>query len=711
MKQTLPLAGALLIALSATAQRVYQPAELVHPSRLIDLTEGHFVKQYPESRIPAEMLRSGSVSFVELGSAPNVYGSLIEETNQVDYNPQTNSVAFVHRLQAVSGTISMDYSNDGGASWSTNSVLTPDFSAGSSPVGGNRYPNLTIWNPSGNTSPANAYTVAKGPALQAGGAGWGWVFSASARLSDGGNVAEDYYQRAPGANLEFFPMGLSTTPDGTVWSIHTRFNETNDDYTEFYINKGTFNTSTNQVDWVLFDTTIDPDMSFGASGASAGASAWNLAFSPDGQTGYAVMVTHTNTSPYAGYQPVVYKSTDAGATWNQLPQFDFKNMPSSPFTPWLIPTVSGEIVPNFTAADITVDANGRMHMFSNVRSHYSDDVDSLGFIWVNSPDGAVFHLSTSTGADWDIDLIDSITTDRGTLGTVSLYYNTNISRSADGEKIFFSWNATDPAILTTHDLPNLRIRGYDVNSDEYTFMREATAGTALDGSAFYVRASPTVMESGSSRDYEIPVVFLQPGLSDVDPANFYYIRGAGFDEDEFGLLAPNATADFSFVVNLNTVSFTNLSLDATSYVWDFGDGGPLSSLTNPSRTYSAIGTYEVCLTARNAGSPTTDGTTCKNVEVTELASGIQDQLLDKAVSLFPSPSAGLVNLSLEGQPFGELNVSVYNLLGELVLPAQIMPAGMQANLQLDLSDLPNGQYLVKVQTDNAVATRSVVVSR
>ena len=48
-----------------------------------------------------------------------------------------------------------------------------------------------------------------------------------------------------------------------------------------------------------------------------------------------------------------------------------------------------------------------------------------------------------------------------------------------------------------------------------------------------------------------------------------------------------------------TVTFTNQSSDATSYSWNFGDGGT-STLANPSHQYTSAGTYTVTLTAYNA---------------------------------------------------------------------------------------------------------------
>lgn len=48
-----------------------------------------------------------------------------------------------------------------------------------------------------------------------------------------------------------------------------------------------------------------------------------------------------------------------------------------------------------------------------------------------------------------------------------------------------------------------------------------------------------------------------------------------------------------------TVTFTDQSTDATSWAWDFGDGGS-SVLQNPTHEYAAVGQYTVTLTATNS---------------------------------------------------------------------------------------------------------------
>ena len=48
-----------------------------------------------------------------------------------------------------------------------------------------------------------------------------------------------------------------------------------------------------------------------------------------------------------------------------------------------------------------------------------------------------------------------------------------------------------------------------------------------------------------------------------------------------------------------TINFINQSVDATSYIWDFGDGNT-SCCENPNHTYQEAGTYTVTLRAMGA---------------------------------------------------------------------------------------------------------------
>lgn len=87
---------------------------------------------------------------------------------------------------------------------------------------------------------------------------------------------------------------------------------------------------------------------------------------------------------------------------------------------------------------------------------------------------------------------------------------------------------------------------------------------------------------------------------------------------DFGLNSTTAAASFSSSNGgcaPSTVSFNNLST-GTSYIWDFGDGSPTSTLASPSHVYTTPGTYNVMLIANSATACVTSDTAYFQVVIT-----------------------------------------------------------------------------------------------
>ena len=68
----------------------------------------------------------------------------------------------------------------------------------------------------------------------------------------------------------------------------------------------------------------------------------------------------------------------------------------------------------------------------------------------------------------------------------------------------------------------------------------------------------------------------------------------GCEEDDEGNILPAVLAGFTFDLNENTgtVSFINISENADSFEWDFGDGNGSSEL-EPTHAYANAGNYQV----------------------------------------------------------------------------------------------------------------------
>lgn len=79
------------------------------------------------------------------------------------------------------------------------------------------------------------------------------------------------------------------------------------------------------------------------------------------------------------------------------------------------------------------------------------------------------------------------------------------------------------------------------------------------------------------------------------------VIGIEGDEDTFSttidVMEIIPVAGFSYTAESLEVTFTNESVDATSFEWDFGDGSEVSVEENPVYTYETEGTFTVTLTA------------------------------------------------------------------------------------------------------------------
>lgn len=88
---------------------------------------------------------------------------------------------------------------------------------------------------------------------------------------------------------------------------------------------------------------------------------------------------------------------------------------------------------------------------------------------------------------------------------------------------------------------------------------------------------------------------------------------------------PNPVADFNASIACQSypTNFTDISIAAVTWEWDFGDGSPVNNTQNPSYTYATDGTYNVTLIVTNSF-------------------GCGDTIT-QAVTVLPQPIAGFVN--------------------------------------------------------------------
>ncbi len=199
---------------------------------------------------------------------------------------------------------------------------------------------------------------------------------------------------------------------------------------------------------------------------------------------------------------------------------------------------------------------------------------------------------------------------------------------------------------------------------------------------------------------EEPGTALDVGQVAADANSMADIKYRCFDEARFNPYPP--TADYDYIPDGTTglVNFTNLSVDADEYAWDFGDGGTSSS-KNPAHVFTTSGDFNVCLLASNVYD---EDNTCKIINITV---GVVDYALGQALSVYPSPATSNVTVQVDGD-FGTLFAEVYSNIGEKV----INTTAFNGNVTFDVTNLAAGTYIVRVANENGNYTsRQITVSK
>jgi len=88
------------------------------------------------------------------------------------------------------------------------------------------------------------------------------------------------------------------------------------------------------------------------------------------------------------------------------------------------------------------------------------------------------------------------------------------------------------------------------------------------------------------------------------------------------------------------------------------------------------------------------------------ALAIETASFENGISVYPNPSSGVVNISTYNLDANSMNVVVCDITGKVVANTQF--TNLEHNT-IDLSNQPTGVYFVKMQLDNTVVTRKVVV--
>lgn len=170
-------------------------------------------------------------------------------------------------------------------------------------------------------------------------------------------------------------------------------------------------------------------------------------------------------------------------------------------------------------------------------------------------------------------------------------------------------------------------------------------------------------------------------------------------------LEPSPEPSFTFTNTGLDYSFTNTTSDTSlSWSWDFGDGNT-STEREPQHTYAAPGTYTVVLAATD-----TTVNDCAGLAIQEInteGTGITGIQHADAYVISPNPASTSIHLTVNEE---KAAFEMYDFTGRLIVSPRIISKN-GSDIHLDVSNLPNGNYLLRIITDNHSVTKKMTINR
>jgi hypothetical protein len=584
--------------------RPYYQQAMMHRSEKTQALNNFYSQGTQQRRTQSQNARVLSGNPVGIGTAYNAFGVYDASTTAITCTQATtpNLIVMTHREDANlafgSGAYTPSYSTDNGNTWDSTSIVM--FKNQTS-----RYPNGVIYNPTGNTDPMKTYAAVAGPWTNGSATQISWVKTVygSIRL-DTANRNENIWANGQvgvttqdNGNLSY----MTSTDDGRVRVIGVDWNENGagSAFTRFMgavLTTGKFNGTA----FTWTQQTIRPHLYDGYRGATTGSPYDSLgefigtpgtAWSQDGKTGYVVIFGNLDSIGagynyfYGTYQPIVYKSTDSGATWTMMPPYNYKNIPN--LVQYL--TAEGRVTNDSGVAyplwdligqgqgaendyDLVVDINNNLHIVGSIQAGFYAGPDSAFAIYSwQYPKYYIYDVYNTTAmGGWQARFVDSLTCRPSfSVSTTApwLSNNTNqvnygariqTSRTIDGSKIFYTWeddNIVDSAGIL---YPDIKGMGVDIqNSNHQTKVYQFT--TTQD--QYFLCVSDKVLVAGTSPNatYTIPCAYIGSPTNSNDgtsPVTIWYQGAVVYGDTSF--LGFNEVKSPGFSVSNNYPNpFTN----------------------------------------------------------------------------------------------------------------------------------------------------------
>lgn len=205
-------------------------------------------------------------------------------------------------------------------------------------------------------------------------------------------------------------------------------------------------------------------------------------------------------------------------------------------------------------------------------------------------------------------------------------------------------------------------------------------------------------EPATSTDLNPLVTYPLPGTYDVNLTATNALGSHTKQKPAFINVYLTPDADFSFLVNGQTASFTNSSTGGNFYFWDFGDGNT-SSAVNPVHEYVGTGIFDVSLTTGNQN--------CGSAIAYQIylePSATDETENSLGIVVFPNPTTGKFTVQMKDT---SKNIALLRVKDAVGRPLQTIDERTDSAI-FDLTDSPAGLYFLEILVEGKWHTKKLL---
>ena len=272
--------------------------------------------------------------------------------------------------------------------------------------------------------------------------------------------------------------------------------------------------------------------------------------------------------------------------------------------------------------------------------------------------------------------------------STSICYVTSDETLTNRNRIYIN-NSNNNNVLEYQILKEVSTNVYDVigsippNQNSYL---DITSNNLTNSNKYKVK-TVSICNSSDLNSTIHRTILLQSGLAVNNAVNLNWNPYEGISYGTFKIYRKIGSGNFELI---DTISASNLMYNDIN----------ANTLTNTYEYYISI---DVPACNSTPGGRTTQTFTSNqlrsNILNTSSILGLSNQLLDLGVMIYPNPSSDILNIKIENT-LTYLKTEIYNIIGQKVSESQ--------KTILDVSNLPNASYFVKIITEEGTASKTFI---